>query len=189
MQKVGVIAVLSGRHAIVETVIKIVDRIKPGAPDLVREGRVGDHEVEGFQGAVVISEVWIGEGIVAPDFGGRAIVQHHVHFRQGAGGDIFFLTVDGDPRRGFIPRLQQKRTRTASRVIYRLVRPLGPADADGLRHDPRHLGRRVELAFALARFSREVAHQVFIGITEDVVALCPVFAEIKLRAVENRHKV
>jgi hypothetical protein len=54
----------------------------------------------------------------------------------------------------------------------------GP-DADDLGHDPRDLGRGVELALALARLGGEVAHQVLVGIAQDVVAFGAVAAEIQ----------
>ena len=41
MQEIGIVAVLGGRHAIVEAVIEVAHQIKPGAPRLVRKRRVG----------------------------------------------------------------------------------------------------------------------------------------------------
>jgi hypothetical protein len=45
------------------------------------------------------------------------------------------------------------------------------ADADDLGHDPDTSAGRVELALALAALGGEVAHQVLVGVAEDVVAL------------------
>jgi len=45
----------------------------------------------------------------------------------------------------------------------------------------------VELALALAALGGEVAHQVLVGVAQQVVALSPVGAEIK--AVEDRHQL
>jgi hypothetical protein len=45
------------------------------------------------------------------------------------------------------------------------------ANADDLRHDAGDLGGSIELALALAAFGGEVAHEVFVGVAENVVAL------------------
>ena len=66
---------------------------------------------------------------------------------------------------------------------------LALADADDLGHDARDFRRGVELALALARLGGEVAHQVFVGVAEQVVALGAVAAEIELRLVEDRDQV
>ena len=56
---------------------------------------------------------------------------------------------------------------------------LRAAHADDLGHDARDFRRGVELALALAGFGGEVAHQVFVGIAQQVVALGAVAAEIE----------
>ena len=63
------------------------------------------------------------------------------------------------------------------------------ADADDLCHDPAHLGRRVELALALAALGGKVPHQVFVRVTQDVVALGPVRGEVERRVLEDGDEV
>ena len=53
------------------------------------------------------------------------------------------------------------------------------ADADDLGHDARDFRRGIELALALARLGGEVAHQVFIGVAQQVVTLGAVAAEVQ----------
>jgi len=65
----------------------------------------------------------------------------------------------------------------------------GAADADDLGHDARDFRRGVELAFALARLGREVPHQVFVRVAQQVVALGTVAAEVARRVVEDGHQV
>src|ERR1019366_5133851 len=62
-------------------------------------------------------------------------------------------------------------------------------DADDLGHDPADLGRRIELAFALAALRGEVPHQVFVGVAEDVVVLGTVLGEVQLRLLEDGDEV
>ena len=52
-------------------------------------------------------------------------------------------------------------------------------DAHHLGHHPRHLGGRVELSFALARLGGEVAHQVLVGVAQQVIAGGAVGAEVE----------
>ncbi len=66
---------------------------------------------------------------------------------------------------------------------------LAAADADDLRHDAADLGRRVELALALAALGGEVPHQVFVGIAEDVVVLGAVLGEIECGLFEDGDEV
>ena len=45
------------------------------------------------------------------------------------------------------------------------------------------------MALALAAFSREVAHEIFIGITQNVVAVGSVLAEVERLVLENGDQV
>ncbi|GAB6043472.1 hypothetical protein JCM17961_41500 [Endothiovibrio diazotrophicus] len=63
------------------------------------------------------------------------------------------------------------------------------ADAEDARHHPAHLGGGVELPLALAALGGEVAHQVFVGVAEDVVALGAVAAEVQRRVLEDGDQV
>ena len=67
----------------------------------------------------------------------------------------------------------------ARRIVHRLVPPGVRPDPDHLRHDPRHLRRRVELPLALPGLGREVSHEVLVRVPEEVVPVGPVGAEIE----------
>ena len=90
---------------------------------------------------------------------------------------------------GLVVGLEQERARAAGRVVDGLLARRRGADADDLGHDPRHLGRRVELALALATLGGEVPHQVLVGVAEQVVALGAVAAKVERRAVEDADQV
>ena len=61
------------------------------------------------------------------------------------------------------------------------------ADADDLGQDAGDLGRRVELALGLAGLGGEVAHQVLVGVTQQVIALGAAAAEVEI--VEDRDQL
>ena len=90
---------------------------------------------------------------------------------RAAGGSIFFLPIERDLRAGLIANFQQQRARAASGVINSgCAGRLRVMDANDLRDDAADLGGSVELALALATLGGEVPHQVFVGVTQDVVA-------------------
>jgi len=187
VQQKGVIAVLGGRDAVLETVELVVGGVEPVRPGFGGKRRIGDGEVEGFQGAVRVLEVGIGEGVSTPEKGRGVAVQDHVHPGQRPGGVVHLLAVDGDAARGFVGRLEQQRAGAARRVVNGLVLGRLGTNADNLGHDARDFGRRVELAFALAGLGGEVPHQVLVGVAEQVVAFCAVGPEVE--AVEDRDEL
>ena len=63
------------------------------------------------------------------------------------------------------------------------------ADADDLGHDAADLGRGVELAFALPTLTGEVAHEILVGIAQDVVVVGTVLGEIELRLLEDGNEI
>ena len=65
----------------------------------------------------------------------------------------------------------------------------GVADAHDFRHDAGDLGGRVELAFALAAFGGEVAHEVFVGVAQDIVAIGAVLGEVEGGVFEDGDQV
>ena len=91
------------------------------------------------------------------------------------------------PSRRLVGGLEQQRARAAGRVVDGLVLACVGADADDLGQDPRDLGRRVELALALAGLGGEVPHQVLVGVAEQVVALGAATAEVEV--VEDRDQL
>lgn len=191
VQEEGVVAVFLRRNAIAETVVLILCRVEAIAPGLGGERRVGDDKVEQLELTHRVFEMRRGQGVVLPDFRRGAVVQDHVHLGQGAGGVIHFLTVDGQVEAGgtlgFVVGFEQQRARTAGRVVDALLAVSSTCQADDLGHDPRHLGWGIELPLALAGLGGEMAHQVFVGITQDVVTLGAVAAEIEPWRVEDAH--
>jgi len=134
-----------------------------------------------------------GERVVLPDFRRGAIVQDHVHARQGRRGVVHLLAVEGQIQARAALRLgmgfQHQRAGAAGGIVGGLAGAFGVADADDLGHDAGNLRRRVELTLALARFRGEVAHQVFVSVTQQVVTLGAVVAEIQRGRVEDAHQV
>ena len=103
-------------------------------------------------------------------------MQDHVHPGEAAGGGILLLPVERDTGGRFVTDLEQQGAGPAGGVVDG-GGGAGPGimDADDLRDDAADLGGRVELALALAAFGGEVAHQVLVGVAEDVVAVGTVF--------------
>jgi hypothetical protein len=58
-----------------------------------------------------------------------------------------------------------------------------------LGDDPAGFGRGVELPLGLAAFRGEVAHQIFIGIAQNVIAFGAVLGEVEASPLENCDKV
>src|SRR5262249_25556818 len=113
-----------------------------------------------------------------------------IHAGETGGGHVLFLAFQRDMFARFGSDLQQERAGTAGWV----VGGGGGAgvcrgDADDLGNDAAYLGRRVDLALALAAFGSEVAHEVFVGVAEDVVVLGAVLGEVQLGLSEDRDQV
>jgi hypothetical protein len=62
-------------------------------------------------------------------------------------------------------------------------------DAHDPSDDAADLGEGIELALALAAFGGEVAHQVVVGVAQDIVAVRSVFREIQRRMFEDGDQV
>ena len=77
-----------------------------------------------------------------------------------------------------IERLDKHTSGTAGGIVDRFVLAGLFVDAEDFGEDARHFRGGVKLALALAGFGGEVAHEVFIGIAQQVVMLCAVFAEL-----------
>jgi hypothetical protein len=112
----------------------------------------------------------------------------HVHFRQNICGNIVFPAVYAYFIFcvGFACGFQQQRTGTAGRVVNSVFAQRIGFDADNLRHNARNLGRCVKLALAFTGFGGEMAHEVFIGIAQQVVAIDAVI--LKIEFVENSNE-
>ena len=192
VQKVGVVALFGGRNAeMAESVMRIFKRIfYPLAPALVAEGWIGNHVIEGLEVALFRHEQWIGQRVPLLDLCCRVVMQDHVHAGKTGGSGILLLTVKRHALRNFVSDLQEKRSRAAGGVIDGGIAGCpGVANADDLRHDSADLGGCVELPFAFAAFGGEMAHQIFIGVAENIVALCPVSGKIECRVLEDGDQV
>ena len=62
---------------------------------------------------------------------------------------------------------------------------VGGINPNDLCNNAADLRRRVELTFALAAFCGKMTHQVFVGIAQNVVTLCPVLAEVQRLVLKN----
>ena len=190
MQQVGVIALLGGRRAEgLEALIRISERIDAGAPALVGERRIGHHKIV-LLDVVAILELGVGQRVALRNQRGGVVVQNHVHAGKAAGGGVFFLPFQRDRRACFVADFQQQRTGAAGGIVnggggtgFRLTY------ADDLRHDAADFRRRVELALALAALGGEVAHQVFVGIAQNIIAVGAVFGEIQRLVLEDADQV
>ena len=86
--------------------------------------------------------------------------------------------------------LEQQRSRAAGGVVGGGGRlGVGGRDAEHLCDDAADFGRGVELALGLARFAGEVAHQVFVGVAQDVIALSAVLREVERGGLEDCDQV
>jgi len=117
-------------------------------------------------------------------------VQDHVHAGEAAGGRVLFLPVKGDFRSCLVPDLEQQGARAARRVINgRGVGSARLADADDFGHDPANFGGGIELPLTLATLSGKMPHQVFVGITKDVVPISLVLREVEFLLLKNGDEV
>jgi len=174
-----------------EAAMRIVQGINPLAPALVAEGRIRDDIVKSFEIAQIgIKKKGIGQRVTLLDFRCRIVVQNHVHAGKAGGGGILFLTIERYPGGCFITHLQEKRSRAAGGIVHRgIIGCGGIMNTDNSGHDAAHLGRGVELPFAFATLGGKVAHQILVGIAENIVPLCPIFGKIKRRIFKNGDEV
>ena len=99
-------------------------------------------------------------------------MQDHVHPSETASGGILLLPVERDTSGSLVADLEQQGTGTAGGVVDGGGGAgLGLMNTDDSRDDAANLGGRIKLALALSALGGEVAHQVLVGVAEDVVAL------------------
>ena len=194
VQEVGVVALLGGWNAIgFEALEGIVLGMEAGGPALVAEGWVGGGVVEGLE-LVAIEEQRAGEGVALLDLRRGAVVEDHVHAGETDGGGVLFLAVEGDahafPVESGVGELQQQRGGTASGIVSGGVRPdVRLVDAEDEREDQADFRRGEELALTLAALGGEVAHEVFVGVAEQVVAIGAVLGEVEGWVLEDGDQV
>ena len=190
MEQVGVVALLVGRSRAecLEAFVWVMQRIDAVAPALVGKGRIG-YDVDERPEGITVQKRRIGERVALRDDGGRIVLQDHVHARQAAGGGIFFCPLSVTGVR-FAGDLQQQRAGAAVRVVD--GRPGArryAANVKDLRDDATHLSRGVELPLALAALGGEVPHRVFVGVTENIVAVGAVPGKVERWILEEGDEV
>ena len=194
VQQIGVVALFGGWDAVrIEAVEGVVVGIEAGAPAFVGKGGVGDDVVEGLEGVAVFEER-VGEGVALFDFGFGMVVEDHVHVSQTGGGGVFLLTVEGDLHvpavAGLVADFEQERAGPAGRIVNGGVAGDGSVpDTEDASDDARDFGWGVELAFALAAFGGEVAHQVLVGVAQNIVPVGAVFGEVEGRILKDGDKI
>jgi hypothetical protein len=150
--------------------VRIIQRVKSCTPPLVAERRICDHIIERLEG-IEVPELGIRDRVALNDQRGRHVVKNHVHAGKAARSRVLFLPVQRDGRAGLVSNLQEHRAGTAGWVIHSRIRArLGGTDAHDLGDDAANLGRCIKLALALAALGREMPHEVFVGVAENVVA-------------------
>ena len=162
--QVGLLALL--RHEHPEALLVL----HAGGGVVLREGRVGDHPVEGAQLAVSADVLRLGQGVALADVGGVDAVQDHVHLADGPGGAVVVLAGQHQVARvaaGLLHELLgvDQHAARANRGVQDLHAFLGIEEQDQQAID---LGRRVELAALLAGAVGEVLDQVLVGRAQQV---------------------
>ncbi len=106
VQQVGVVALLAWWRAKgLKAIPFVLLQVEPRAPAFIREGRVGNNVVKSCELSFGF-EFRIGQRVALHDFRSRIVVQDHVHPRQTAGCDVFFLSVQRHVRRGLVADFQ-----------------------------------------------------------------------------------
>ncbi|MNO68732.1 hypothetical protein D3C76_595710 [compost metagenome] len=188
VQQEGVIAVFLWRHAPDKAAELVVLGIEAASPVLVGEGRVGYGKVKGFELVVALLPLGCSQGVALPDCCSGVVVQDHVHPRQRTGGVVHLLSVNTQSLgAGLVARLEQQGARTTGGVVDGGILRGLTADTNHLGQNARHLGRGVELPLGLARLGGEVAHQVFVGITQQVIPFGAVGRQIQ--PLEDSHQL
>ena len=121
VQQEGVVAILLGWSAVFKPAIQVVCRVQAAGPVFIGKRRVGDDEIKGLEATISVFKVRGRQGIGLPDFCRGAVVQHHVHAGQRAGGVVHLLAVQSQVQPGavfgFVVGLEQQRTRATGGVI------------------------------------------------------------------------
>ena len=184
-----VVAILLRRDAKFKPLVEVVRGIEAVAPRFGGERKIGDDEIKRFEAAVCVFLMRRRKRVIIPNGGSGAIMENHVHPGQRGSGVVHFLPVNRHVHRRFVMCLEQQRGRAAGGVVNRLIGTLGVTNTVDLGHDAGDLGGGEELPLALAGFNREMAHQVFVGIPHDVVALGAVAAEVERWVVEDGDQI
>ena len=159
-------------------------------PVFQRKWRIGYSKVKPLKHFIVGAFLKVfgrREGVARLDFACRFVVQHEVHLGKTCRSHFLLLAPDRDFKRRFVCCADQQRTGAARRIVNRitLIPFLNPINADHLRKNTRYFGRRIKLSLALAALCRKIAHQILVGVAQNIIAARLVILEIKLWALEN----
>ena len=172
---------------ITPTAVRVV-LIGGSHPAFLGERRIGNHIVELHQLGVVDLMLRVIECVALEKFRIRDAVNDHRHTRHTDGRVVELLSF----KRHFALRLgtcsQQQRTGTACRVIDRDMLACIFGDSHHFSHHTTHLGRGVELPFALARLGSEVPHQVLVRVTYQVIVCGTVVREIEVLVLKDSNQ-
>ena len=195
VEQVGVVALFCRWDAVMlEPLPGIVLGVDARAPAFVAERRIGDDIVEGHQPRLS-EEERVGEGVALLDLRRGIVVQDQVHARQSGGGVVLLLTVERDfdvlpAVSRLLADLEEERSRPDGGIAHRgVVTRVRMTDAEDLGHDPTHFGGRVELALALTAFGGKVPHEVFVGVTEEVIAVGTVLGKVQGGVLEDGNEI
>ena len=185
VKKPSVVTVLFGRTIVVA--VKATKFLQAVGPVLQRKWWVRNDKVETLQrvGRILFEVLRVRKSVAGLDNSTCLVVEDQVHLCKARRSGFFFLTVNSDFDWGFVGSADKQRARAASRVVNGRSGVIDVADADDFCQDAADFCRSIELAFALAAFGGEIAHQVFVGIAEDVVAAGPVVAEVEFWAFKD----
>ena len=190
MEKICIVPLLIwGNTERLETLEVVVERVEAGAPPLVGERWIGDDEVESLE-RVAVHNLWVGQSVALLNAHCGIVMKDHVHSGETTGGGVLLLPIECDRSACFVTNLQEQRPRAACGVIdsgggagFCL------ADTDDFCNDAADLRRGVKLTLALPALGCKVAHEIFIGVAKDVIAVRPVLGKVERRIFKYGNKI
>ena len=198
MEEPREIPVFFRRNAVIrKSPVRVGVRFQAVAPRLVRKRRIHDDKVKPPQLAVFVRILRVGQRVASLDERGFVAVQDKIHLRKSGGGRVFLLTVNRDDRfsvgvyGGFVRGANQEASASGGGVMKRplLIDGLPDfADANQLRNYAGNLAGRVKLPLAFPGFLRELHHEVFVSIADDVVAAGDIVLEIERGVLKHANQ-
>src|SRR3989338_8772032 len=178
MQKESEVAIFLGRNTeTIKTAVLIMIRIKAITPRLIRKRWIGANVVKSFE-STVLSEKWSRKrSLTFFNFGLWLAMKPHVESCESSGSVIKLLPVDSNLL-SFLGDFQKKRTGTAGRIVDSVHAGVGFVGFNNFGHDARDFGRSIKLAFAFTRFNGKMLHQIFVSITQKVIAFGTILTKV-----------
>lgn len=196
MQEPGIITILFRRNTkAIKTLEWICRGFQSVTPVLIGKRRIHNHKVEAAQLTEIICELRVGQGIALQNGTGSLLMEDEVHPGQAGCGVI--LAKNGHDgiavfaNRCFVCSPDEQAAAACGRIVDSpiLIRRGGDiTNADQARNDAGHLAGRIELALALTGFLRELHHEVFVGVADNVVTAGAVSTEINIRILEDANQ-